>query len=144
MFNRFDILSAYYVYGSENHAGQWTKEYAYIGRVLNCGFRPADSLSYESLSDNGKEIHDGLVLPSPNGTNSLWEETHAALCAGEWSKARKLLDDLGQRSDVVDLLLDLSQYERASGKTLSVDFRPVIQDRIDLVNSKIETHHPTV
>lgn len=76
-------------------------------------------------------------------TNDLWDETHTALCAGEWSKARSLLDDLGQRSDVVDLLLDLSQYERASGKALSVDFRPVIQDRIDLVNGKIETHHPT-
>jgi len=71
MFNRFDILSAYYVYGSDYHGGQWTKEYAYMGRVLNCGFRPADSLSYESLSDNGKEIYDGLVAqhrrPSPNG-----------------------------------------------------------------------------
>ena len=76
-------------------------------------------------------------------TSNLWEQTHKTLCAGEWSKARSLLDDLGQRSDVVDLLLDLSQYERASGKTLSVDFRPLIQDRIDLVNGKIDTHRPT-
>lgn len=74
MFNRFDILSAYYVYGSDYHSGQFSKEYAYIGRVLNCGFRPADSLSYESLSDNGKEIYDNLVSqrrdPSPNGDDT--------------------------------------------------------------------------
>lgn len=65
MFNRFDILSAYYVYGSDYHTGQFSKEYAYIGRVLNCGFRPADSLSYESLSDNGKEIYNKLVAARP-------------------------------------------------------------------------------
>lgn len=65
MFNRFDILSAYYVYGSDYHTGQFSKEYAYMGRVLNCGFRPADSLSYESLSDNGKEIYDNLVAQRP-------------------------------------------------------------------------------
>lgn len=76
-------------------------------------------------------------------TSTLWEQTHAALCAGSWSKARSLLDDLGRRADVVDLLLDLSQYERASGKTLPADYRPIIQDRLDLVNSKIETHRPT-
>lgn len=94
------------------------------------------------------EINGVEQLPSPNGeatlsTTVLWDQTHTALCEGEWSKARSLLDDLGRRSDVVDLLLDLSQYERASGKALSVDFRPVIQDRIDLVNGKIEAHRPT-
>lgn len=65
MFNRFDILSAYYVYGSDYHTGQFSKEYAYMGRVLNCGFRPADSLRYETLSDNGKEIYDNLVANRP-------------------------------------------------------------------------------
>lgn len=60
-FDRFDILSAYYLYGSEYHSGQGSKEYAYMGRASNCGFKPGLSLSYESLSDNGKEIFDNLV-----------------------------------------------------------------------------------
>jgi hypothetical protein len=70
-------------------------------------------------------------------TSDLWDRTHKALCDGKWSKARNLLDDLGRCDNVVDLLLDLSQYERASGKTLPADYRPIIQDRIDLVNSKV-------
>ncbi len=61
-FNRFDILQAYYLYGSEYHSGQGSKEYAYIGRVLNTGFQPgAWGMSYDSLSDNGKAIYDNLV-----------------------------------------------------------------------------------
>jgi hypothetical protein len=60
-FDRFDILEAYYLYGSEYHSGQFSKEYAYMGRCLNCGFRPSPMLSYQSLTDNGKEIYDNLV-----------------------------------------------------------------------------------
>lgn len=71
MFDRFDILSAYYVYGTDYHTGQFSKEYAYIGRALNAGFKPGASISYGSLSENGKEIYDNLVSqrrrPSPNG-----------------------------------------------------------------------------
>lgn len=59
-FNRFDICEAYYLFGMENHSGQFSKEYAYMGRASNCGFKPGASLSYESLSDNGKAIYDSL------------------------------------------------------------------------------------
>lgn len=60
-FDRFDILSAYYLYGLEYHSGQFSKEYAYIGRALNAGFRPGMIFGYESLSENGKEIYNKLV-----------------------------------------------------------------------------------
>jgi hypothetical protein len=59
-FDRFDILSAYYLYGSLYHGGQFTKEYAYMGRALKCGFNPGPLFSYRSLSDNGKEIYAAL------------------------------------------------------------------------------------
>lgn len=70
-------------------------------------------------------------------TDTLWQATHSALCAGRWSEARALLDDLGRRSDVRDCLLSVAQYGQVSGKTLPAGYDVVIQDRIDLVNSKV-------
>lgn len=70
-------------------------------------------------------------------TVNLWTLTNAALCAGRWSEARALLDDLGRRSNVVDRLMSIGLYERAAGKSLRPDFRSVLADRIELVNSKI-------
>jgi len=60
-FNRFDILSAYYLYGSLNHRGQFSKEYAYMGRALKAGFKPGLMFSYDSLTDNGKRIYQNLL-----------------------------------------------------------------------------------
>jgi hypothetical protein len=60
-FDRFDILSAYYLFGSLYHGGQFTKEYAYIGRALKCGFKPGPSFDYQFLSDNGQAIFGALV-----------------------------------------------------------------------------------
>lgn len=64
-FNKLDICAAYYLYGSMYHMGQGSKEYAYIGRALNCGFKPGHSFSYGSLSENGKAIYRGLVSSNP-------------------------------------------------------------------------------
>lgn len=70
-------------------------------------------------------------------TDSLWTETHSALCAGRWSEARALLDDLGRRTDVRDMLLTIDQYTGMCGKPLRPEYRPVLADRIDLVNSRV-------
>ena len=62
IFDRFDILSAYYLFGMEYHSGQWSREYAYIGRALNCGFRPGAMFrDRNSLSENAQGIYDALV-----------------------------------------------------------------------------------
>jgi hypothetical protein len=62
IFDRFDICSAYYLFGMEYHSGQWSREYAYIGRALNCGFGPGPMFrDRNSLSENGQEIYDALV-----------------------------------------------------------------------------------
>jgi hypothetical protein len=60
-FDRYDILEAYYLYGSLWHSGQWSKEYAYMGRALKVGFTPSCMLSYEHMSENGREIYNSLV-----------------------------------------------------------------------------------
>ena len=62
-------------------------------------------------------------------TSALWTETHSALTAGNWSDARRLLDELSARKDNRDLLSSVRAYgvpEMLLG---------VIGDRIDLVNS---------
>jgi hypothetical protein len=60
-FDRFDILSAYYLFGALHHGGQFTKEYAYMGRALTAGFKPGPLFSYKSLSQNAQDIYDNLV-----------------------------------------------------------------------------------
>ena len=60
-FDRYDILEAYYLFGSLYHGGQFTKEYAYMGRALNCGFKPGPLLCIKSLTDNGRDIFCKLV-----------------------------------------------------------------------------------
>lgn len=64
-FNRFDIISAYYLYGTLYHTGQFSKEYTYVGRAINLGFKPGLSFSYSSLSENAKAIYDNLVESNP-------------------------------------------------------------------------------
>lgn len=61
MFDRFDICSAYYLYGSLYHGGQFTKEHAYMGRAMKAGFGPGPFFGYDSLTDNGKDIYQGLI-----------------------------------------------------------------------------------
>jgi hypothetical protein len=60
-FNRFDILEAYYLYATEHHSGQYSREYAYMSRAEKLGFRPSATYSYESLTENGKAIYDNLA-----------------------------------------------------------------------------------
>jgi hypothetical protein len=60
-FDKFDICSAYYLFGSHYHGGQFTKEYAYMSRAINAGFKPGFFFDYESLTENGKEIYSKLM-----------------------------------------------------------------------------------
>jgi hypothetical protein len=60
-FDRFDICEAWYLFASDYHDGQWSKLYRVFGRLNKIKFKPSPMLSYDSLSDNGKEIYDNLV-----------------------------------------------------------------------------------
>jgi hypothetical protein len=76
-------------------------------------------------------------------TSELWSVTHAALCAGRWSIARRLLEDLARRSDFTDTLPSVEGYSvvlQLTGKSCPLDagFRVLLQDRIDAVNSRAE------
>lgn len=53
-FDRFDICEAYYLIYCE-----WG-EYSWSNKFHNIGFRASANLSYESLTDNAKEIYDTL------------------------------------------------------------------------------------
>lgn len=60
-FNRWDILNAYYMFGTLWHSGQFSKEYAMLCRVLRV-YTPSDSDSrLENMTDNARAIYDNLV-----------------------------------------------------------------------------------
>jgi hypothetical protein len=61
MFDRFDICSAYWLFGSLYHSGQFSQEYAYMGRAEKLGFRPGHLFQENSLTDNARSIYDNLV-----------------------------------------------------------------------------------
>jgi hypothetical protein len=58
-FNRFDICEAHYLAFMHCHGGQWSEEYQRMCRIKTY-FKPAPSLSVETLTDNGREIYDRL------------------------------------------------------------------------------------
>ena len=60
-FDRFDVLSAHYLYWSENHTGQFSDGYERLCRCLK-HFKPSVMFDYDSLSDNGKQIYSNLEL----------------------------------------------------------------------------------
>jgi hypothetical protein len=60
-FNRNDICEAYYMFASEWHGGQFSKEYRIFGRLQKIGFVPSPTLSVDSLSENGVLIYQNLV-----------------------------------------------------------------------------------
>ena len=60
-FDRFDICEAYYLFARDYHGGQGSREYAYLGRLSNLGFKSGPFLEVSSLNENAKEIYDSLV-----------------------------------------------------------------------------------
>jgi hypothetical protein len=60
MFNRFDIVEAWYCYLSEYHGGQFSREYRRLCKMLRY-FQPAHNLSSDTLSDDARAIYDGIV-----------------------------------------------------------------------------------
>jgi hypothetical protein len=68
-FDRFDICEAHHVLESDFNVGGWLRERPSNQRrkeathiqLARIQFKPAPSLSYETLSENGKEIYWDLV-----------------------------------------------------------------------------------
>lgn len=61
-FDRFDICEAHYAFAVDYHGGQWSPEYAILGRLQRMGYRPGfGGVTYDALTENGKAIYDNLV-----------------------------------------------------------------------------------
>jgi len=65
-FDRFDICEAYFLALSHCHGGQWSREYARLCK-LGQYFRPAPSLSVDTLSDNARVIYDNACARMLSG-----------------------------------------------------------------------------
>jgi len=59
-WNRFDIVEAHYLFCRDYHVGMCDL-YTRLCHIREY-FRPAPSLEYDTLSENGQVIYDGLVL----------------------------------------------------------------------------------
>ncbi len=60
-FDRWDILNAYYHFGSLWHSGQFCPRYKLMCRVLRL-YTPSDCDSkLENMTDNARAIYDNLV-----------------------------------------------------------------------------------
>lgn len=66
-------------------------------------------------------------------THKLYDETHAALLAGNLVTARAALDELARRPDLYHTLCAPESYELPPN-----DYGQLIRDRIELVNAKVE------
>lgn len=69
---------------------------------------------------------------TPASTRALWQAVHWALCDGRWVDARRLLEELEQREDVVDYLNPASSYGAPAA------YEAVLQDRIEMVNAVVD------
>ena len=65
-WDRFDICEAYWCFAADWHGGQWSPEYLIFGRLDRMKFRPPMDLSYDSLTENSKEIYNNLVSKLEN------------------------------------------------------------------------------
>ena len=59
MFDRFDIVEAYYLFFCHFHEGQWSDKYSRLSKMSRY-FKPRCNLSVETLTENGREIYDNL------------------------------------------------------------------------------------
>lgn len=64
-FDRYAICLAYYLFSVNCHGGQFTKEYAYQGRLAKIGFKPSRSEEYLDVLkkdgyENAREIYENL------------------------------------------------------------------------------------
>jgi len=65
-FDRFDICEAYFLALSHCHGGQWSREYARLCKLMRY-FRPAPSLSVDTLNDNARVIYDNACARMLSG-----------------------------------------------------------------------------
>jgi len=59
MWDRFDIVEAYYLAFRHCHGGQWSPEYHRLCKMLTY-FKPGPWFCEATLSENGLEIYDAL------------------------------------------------------------------------------------
>ncbi len=56
-FDRFDICEAYFLALSHCHAGQYSREYMRLCKLMSY-FRPSPLLRVDSLNENAREIYE--------------------------------------------------------------------------------------
>lgn len=58
-YTRWDVLDAHYWWAVHHHTGQWSPEYARIGKIHNMGYRPG-RLANGPDTEAAQMIYDAL------------------------------------------------------------------------------------
>ena len=61
-FDRFDIIDAWYMALSHNHAGQWSDSYRRLCKLLNYYKPGLNSDRLSALNDNARVIYEHACL----------------------------------------------------------------------------------
>jgi hypothetical protein len=70
-------------------------------------------------------------------TSDLHSAAEIYMLNGQWADARALLDELGTRRNVPASIAPVANFEEVCGRYLHPEYRQLLQDRVDLVNSKV-------
>lgn len=63
MFDRFDVLNAYYVFATLHHSGQGSAVYGYLGRLARMGYKPGLQAQKCRLLDPGaRRVYRDLCI----------------------------------------------------------------------------------
>ncbi|VVB55201.1 Uncharacterised protein [uncultured archaeon] len=77
MLDRSAICDAYYMFASLYHAGQFSKEYAYFGRLIKLGYKPGlgvQSQDPDRLDESAREVYDRLVANAEGPSRAAREK----------------------------------------------------------------------
>ena len=67
-FNRFDIVTAYYLFFAHYHEGQGSRKYARCSKILTY-FKPALGVQNNMMNENTQAIYDNLVKREKGATS---------------------------------------------------------------------------
>lgn len=92
-FNRIDIVEAHYLFLTHFHEGGGSKKYQRLSTIpTRFGFKPAPNLSYDTLTENGRDIYDALVRKELQAIGTMHTSDYEDLLADQGWYVRETID----------------------------------------------------
>jgi len=119
-YNQFDIATAYYLYFSHYHGGQWCGYYARLSAMTQY-FRPSPLLHDENdLNENAREIYDNLVANPPRDSLQPIHERYEVTVGNIGMVYSGMNFDVADKTFDEYVELSKSNYGRAAGEQVAL------------------------